>query len=1272
MSDSAQSDRQHGALSAETPGVDTAEEVDLVDSTSASLLLQSCDVITSEEAGDKVREPLLMDVDATTQDISWSTEKLEVKDSASVDDKSSQEEYLQSHSELHREDAAESYDDEAQLIDIPVADTSDLQSASKQEADASGSRDRESDISTKQSSAGRAALDSDVTYPEFVDTVHTDVDTDSRSAAVDEQQSRQTDSSYTEENIRKTIAEEEEKVHYVAEEEETSTDVKQKFEEHAVGITEAHVERDLHDDEQRKCAEVVPHISISVCSSVNAEDEDLLNVEDTSVPEKLIDYHSEEDATDDRMVTTTESLVLREPSDEETERDNVVTDTESKKEQEIQATEPATPEVERNLSQYHQQRERETQETSVTVEHEKHERKELTESLTEAQQLHEAKLLCSSTESMVSSTTSDWTVIDTREEHESVDSFSAIVSAEEDVTYSQQRHVDEASVLTSSYVAHAELSYHDVFEMKDEAFIGGLDESVEDEDEDIDAVEDYLTATVTPTVDLMVMSTALESILEEEERTSSSQKTTSSSEKLEHDVSDSSKLVGSSPDVQHAADSPTFHSAGKFVGGKSSDRDDVSVSSSLAEFERLERELQDKGSSDSFSGDKGSSGSASAAAVVLPESPQRKSNTSLSSSLAEFERIEHEILGQSGSLELITIDRKSHHTDSSSFSELERIEEIDKVDVAADDEQLRSSSASLAEFEYIEQQLRQNEELESEALKVATMLEKSRTSSAEKSPEAGSSQSDVHLSKEQIPESAESVSAEEIAQPAAASAEAQYPHYQDIVHIIREASKSVQTFQFSDHTSTATETVSQVDDSFTVRQDEMTSKSFITETSSTKTTFYEDVSATAATDSVSTTDDVVVVEHSEEIRSVVELRSESATLEQDFSHELEPEKLRLTTTQSRTEDHRITDLKTVEETGALVTGEEVSETVSESMEPVIQQRDDADLMILSTDSLIGIQSEDVMQLSTDSLQPGTVMTTSTDSLDIPDDSADVHRSSTSTLSSATTLLAAEGEDDEARCLMEGSVDSLESDSREPSGEWVTVYEADTVREHYEEKDAEEDAIAESTDSLEAEFGAGSEQHLVGEDAGVVSGSASYESFEADSLQDDVDEEPTLVSSQSQDSLLVAGATTTPMDISFGSSGAWSQSTVSSCTTLASSSDGEALTCSADVSTPSGGGGAPADRRLSEPSSSSPATAWSFPLGGGQLSVDNTATMLDSEGNILIAAVSADEARTPRLDDVGVCLDNRQSSVSDKQSVDRQPVEVVEASAEVDVLPGILY
>ena len=879
----------------------------------------------------------MIEADATTKDIPELEEKQQVED----DDKSSQKEHLPSDKDAVSEkalDAAALRDDE-QLMDRPA------EASVEQEPDLTGSVDRDVEESPPK-----------------------------QPAAVEEEE---------------TVAEQD-----LPDQDKFDSDVRRTFQE-----DDAQSSREPADAEQPTRAKVVPQISISVCSSVAADDDDdeyLPSVEDSSIrasvfeedisytdnaEEKVESRGTAEESTDAEILGTVDQEAEQrfDVQTEATEGDDISAEAESKQEPAVEDTEAATPEVERNLSQYPALSEREAREVTVA---EVHERKEVSAAMTttDSQQLHDATLLYSSTESMVSSTTSDWTVIDTREQLETVGSFSV---TEKDAT---DTRLDE---LSASFMAQTELEVvgglRELEAEDGEILIEGLDATVDDEGTEV-AAEDYLTAAVTPTVDLMVMSTVLESILEEEERTSSSQKTTSSSEKLEHDVSDSSKLLGSSPDVQHAVESPTFQPVGKFAssGAKSSsDRDDVSVSSSLAEFERLERDLQEKGSSESFSGgDKGSSWSASAAA--LPESPQRKSNTSLSSSLAEFERIEHDILGQSGSLELITIERKSHQTDSSSFSELERIEEIDSASATAAEEPFRSSSGSLAEFEYIEQQLRMNEELESEALKVATMLEASR-SGAEKSPDTGSSQSDVRLSKEQIPESAESlVPVEETTtQPAASAAEAQYPHYQDIVHIIREASKNVHTFQFADqetvsHTE-ATETVSQ-DDAVTTKlrqEDTTTSQSYDSKTL-VKTTLFEDVSATASTaeSSLSRTEHKVL-EHSQE-----------------------------ETASRRTEDSGTEDVgfKQVE----------LPETVGRQLSSEIQEQD---LMKLSTDSLVVVQSGDVMQLSTDSLQPA-VMTTSTDSLELAaaDSTQDVQHSSTSTLSSATTLLAAADGDDMARSV----------------------------------------------------------------------------------------------------------------------------------------------------------------------------------------------------------------------------------------------------------------
>jgi len=1267
---------QHGVMPAKTAAVDTTAEMDLVDSTSASLLLQLFDVTVAEETEGYLYKPTVSNLD-TVQEKSetvFPDTELKSEDRLPIYEES----FQQHHQDVICKETSRVIEDQQLHRSVMHAQSADIREAAVDEV---------TEMPTLQMvSAGRAGV---AVSPQLVVDVETaDVDHGNYYAAAEESLDWLT-AHYThickEEDVDKRVEEIE---YYISTEDSSqrkdiSTDVKQKMEDDAmVGVSEADDDKELSDDEQRKHAETVSRMSISGCSSIFAENKDDIPKDDDAIIvseeessckklQEIVEYVESNKATETYSQVEVLSTILQQDkgqllgfySEEATTSvlsdhwESIATQSLTLKERgevdieqniELEAAEPSTPKVERNLSQYQLGKDKDSGEVVFTGKHEKHERMDVIEGFTESHQLHDTKLLCSSNESLVSSTTSDWTVIDIREKSINVDSNPPVDKDEKDI---QQQKSGEQTVYTHSCSEQSQLdvsqeSRQNYYRMNYESE-GFVAEPIRDEDEINAMDEDYMTAAVTPTVDLIVMSTALESIIEEEERTSSSQKTTSSSEKLEHDMSGSSKLVGSSADVQHAAESPTFQPNDKVAGEKSSDKDDLSVSSSLAEFERLERELQEKGSSESFSGDKGSSESASAAA--LPESPQRKSSTSLSSSLAEFERIEHEILGQCGSLELIALDRKGQHTDSSSFSELERIEEMDRNGTSVE-KQFRSSSGSLAEFEYIEQQLQLNEELESEALKVATMLEKGHASSSNRSPETGSSQTDVCLSKEQIPESSEKMSAEEIvgAQPVL-SADTGYPRYQDIVHIIREASKNVQTFQLGDQqtsqSSIVTETVSQIDGSASLRQ-EKTSELYHADISS----------ANVSTDSTIEREqhDISVIQHMDKSEHSV-----SSCLKHDLSCDLESNEFSLSYSDYKPERREITDIESEVKTAILSDDLTMNvEALGSSSSPDIQRRE------MSTDSLVGTLSDYLMLLSTDSLQTD-VVTSSSDSVKGPD-SSDIHSSSTATLSSTTTLLVNEEREDDGQ-MMERSIDSLESDSREPSGEWVTVYEADSAQVQHKQKTIERDIMNESVDSLEAEFGV----------AGDVSGSASYDSFEADSLQDDVEEETTLVSSQSQDSLMVAsGCTTLPMDISFGSSGAWSQSNVSSCTTLASSSDGETLMCSSDTSTYSSS--APAGRRLSEPSSSTAPALWTTDLS---LTYDNTTSLLDSEGNVLIAHVS-DEPSTPRFEDSGASLDNRQAEAAEKQSqtfVDwTTPAQHIigdaqagETSSSAAVLPGIL-
>ncbi|XP_062581043.1 ankyrin-2-like isoform X28 [Saccostrea cucullata] len=145
---------------------------------------------------------------------------------------------------------------------------------------------------------------------------------------------------------------------------------------------------------------------------------------------------------------------------------------------------------------------------------------------------------------------------------------------------------------------------------------------------------------------------------------------------------------------------------------KSSDRDDISITSSLLEFERLEHEILASGSRSSIENE--------------------KDNISITSSLAEFERLERE-LGQSSSassVEKITSDSNSKESDKEgSRASLNDVDKLDK-DIERKDSvdsitrrSETSSLASLNEFERLEQELALADELEAEAQKIVSILE---------------------------------------------------------------------------------------------------------------------------------------------------------------------------------------------------------------------------------------------------------------------------------------------------------------------------------------------------------------------------------------------------------------------------------------------------------------------------------------------------------------------------------------------------------------------
>jgi len=281
----------------------------------------------------------------------------------------------------------------------------------------------------------------------------------------------------------------------------------------------------------------------------------------------------------------------------------------------------------------------------------------------------------------------------------------------------------------------------------------------------------------------------LATIKEEDERSSisgKSGKTGSSSDRVDG-TSDSDKQA-SSGDLH--AEYPC-----RRMVGKSAEKDDISVSSSLLEFETLEKEMQDRTSLDSLT----KMGSQQSVAERSSEA---------SSSLLEFERIErelqdrtsHDSLTKLGSLQ--SVSEKDNVSISSSLAEFERLEtEIcvheptEAISAHAtyamagsttslnaflmDDLAGRTSELVMQSSQLFDQSLAFDEQLESEARAVVSMLE------------AGALPvMDDHMSVNKEAEPSAAADAEIMPAATDAGELPIYPEYQDIVQIIRKASET--------------------------------------------------------------------------------------------------------------------------------------------------------------------------------------------------------------------------------------------------------------------------------------------------------------------------------------------------------------------------------------------------------------------------------------------------------------------------------------------------
>jgi len=403
----------------------------------------------------------------------------------------------------------------------------------------------------------------------------------------------------------------------------------------------------------------------------------------------------------------------------------------------------------------------------------------------------------------------DQTNFDDYGDSSSVDSFATVVPCQQEIA--EDRMEDLASV-SSSFHSDLHSSYLEdqpeamlCVDARDEEFVHDGETEDSSGSEHFEGMRDDLDSSLVEMVPcyesldddkygilddefdhpMMMLAT----IKEEDERSSISGKSGKSSSERVDGTSDSDKHT-SSGDLH--AEYPC-----RRMVGKSADKDDVSVSSSLLEFESLEKEMQDRTSLDSLT------------KMGSQQSVAGKSSEA-SSSLLEFERIEKELqdrtsrdsLTKLGSLQ--SVADKDNVSISSSLAEFERLET--EIDVHKSTEGISvhttygmiGSTTSLNAFlmddlanraepathvsQVPDQSLAFHEQFECEALAVVSMLE------------AGALPvMDDHISVNK-PAVIESCSADAEMMPAATDdahvGSPIYPEYQDIVQIIRKASET--------------------------------------------------------------------------------------------------------------------------------------------------------------------------------------------------------------------------------------------------------------------------------------------------------------------------------------------------------------------------------------------------------------------------------------------------------------------------------------------------
>ena len=219
----------------------------------------------------------------------------------------------------------------------------------------------------------------------------------------------------------------------------------------------------------------------------------------------------------------------------------------------------------------------------------------------------------------------------------SVDSFATVVAANDDAPAcydAPPQWAQPLPVLTApdAVAPHPELQRESSLEARAGSQSPVLERIQEGEEEAVGDEEEEAEQEVEVYRDQMELSVIQEESDEEK------RKSTSSSDRLDVASSCSSERIASSPDAPHFAVATAF---APHMRGKSGEMDDISVSSSLLEFEQLEAVLEKHSPESTLR----TRSTASASEAAEGESDlERRSGQSSNSSLNEFERLEREAI----------------------------------------------------------------------------------------------------------------------------------------------------------------------------------------------------------------------------------------------------------------------------------------------------------------------------------------------------------------------------------------------------------------------------------------------------------------------------------------------------------------------------------------------------------------------------------------------------------------------------------------------------